>query len=323
MSHHHSAHSHSHEHPTGKLRLAVSLFLTLGFVGVELFMGLRANSLALLTDAVHNLTDAIALVLSLLAVYWAAKPSHSRKTFGYHRAGILVALANSLVLVFISAGVIYESVNRLDGQRTVEADPIIWVSLAALMVNGLCAWLLSQGSQHDLNLRSTFLHFLGDVLAAFGALAAGIGIRYTGAAWLDPAAAIFISALIIWSAWAIVSESLDILMEATPVDIDLEQMVEKMTAAQGISGIHHLHVWSLSRQRRFLAAHLVVEEMSLGQAERLREEVQQLLRHEFRIQHATLQIEFEPVTCELTLYGAPESIGTHPSPVTADESHSN
>ena len=240
-----TTHSHSHtSSSTNSNRLALALGLTLAFVFVEAGAGFFANSLALLTDAAHNLTDVLALALSWQALRLAARPARADNTFGHHRAGILAALVNSTTLVLISLGVFYEAIQRFSETRPVNSGILVGVGLLALLVNGLTAWMVHAGSQHDLNMKSAFVHLLGDVLATIGAVLAGVAISFTGWNWLDPLASIFIGVLILFNAWGIIKETIDILMEKTPRDIDMQQMITEMQAVPGVRGVHDLHVWS-------------------------------------------------------------------------------
>ncbi len=290
MSHHH-AHSHAEAAPRTRLRLALALGLTLAFVGVEAVAGWRAHSLALLTDAIHNLTDVAALALSWFALNLAERPAHAGKTFGYHRVGILAALVNSTTLAFIAAGISFEAWHRLQSPEAVSAPLLMGVGSAALVVNALTAWLVSHGADHDLNLRSAFLHLMGDVLSTLGAILAGVGIYFTGHDWLDPLASLLIAVLILWNAWLIVRETVDILLESTPRDIEMSTMVRDFMQVPGVLGVHDLHVWSLSRSLRLMSAHVIVDDLPLRQANRIRAELADLLAHEYGIIHSTFQLE--------------------------------
>jgi cobalt-zinc-cadmium efflux system protein len=291
---HHHSHHDIHAGPDGKqtrLRLMLSLVITLGFVGVEVIAGTMADSLALLTDAAHNVTDVLALALSWYAVHLADRPAHAGKTYGYHRVGILAALVNSTTLAFIAAGICFEAWQRFHSPAPVAADLLMGVGAIALVVNLITAWLVSHGAEHDLNLRSAFLHLMGDVLSTVGAILAGVGIYFTGLNWLDPLASVLIAGLILWNAWLIVREVVDILLESTPRDIEMSEMVRDLMQVEGVRGIHDLHVWSLSRNLRFLSAHILVDEMPLSAASLLRNRIVELVEHHYGVHHATLQFE--------------------------------
>src|SRR3972149_2848037 len=260
-------HSHSHfrdlADQTTK-RLALSLGLTAGFVVVEIIAGIIGNSLALLTDAAHNFTDVIALGLSWYAVKLATQPAHAGKTFGYHRAGILVALINSTTLVLIALGIFYEAYRRIISPSEVNAPILIGVGIIAFIINAGTAWLVKRGSEHDLNLRSTFLHLMGDVMSTLGAVIAGVIILFTNWNWLDPLVSVLIGVFILWNAWGILRQSIHILLESTPESIDLDSMVEILLKVDGVRGVHDLHVWSINESLRALSAHIVTDDISIS-----------------------------------------------------------
>ena len=196
------------------------------FVFVEIAAGIFSNSLALLTDAAHNFTDVLALALSWWALRLTSQPANQNKTYGYHRAGILAALANSTTLVVIALGIFFEAYRRFINPPEVQADVLIGVGVVAVIINVVTALLVRRGAEHDLNIRSAFLHLMGDVLSTVGAVIAGVVIRYTDWNWLDPLVSVLIGFLILWSAWTIVREAIDILMEGTPTDIDMDAMIQ-------------------------------------------------------------------------------------------------
>jgi len=273
--------------------LALSLGITLAFVVVEILAGFFANSLALLTDAAHNFTDVLALALTGWALWVTTKPAHAGKTYGYHRAGILVALVNSTTLALIALGIFYEAYKRFIEPPVVKADVLIGVGAVAVVVNLGTALLVRRGAEHDLNLKSAFLHLMGDVLSTVGAVAAGILIRFTGLDWIDPLVSLFIGLLILWNAWGIVRESVDILMESTPNDIDLPKLVADVMGVDGVSGVHDLHVWSISQGLRTLSAHILTGDIPISEGAAIQAAVSELLSHKYGITHATLQLECE------------------------------
>jgi cobalt-zinc-cadmium efflux system protein len=272
-------------------RLALSLGITLVFVVVEILAGVFANSLVLLTDAAHNFTDVLALALTWWALWITIKPANSGKTYGYHRAGILVALVNSTTLVLIALGIFYEAWKRFVTPPEVEANILITVGVAAVIVNLVTALLVRRGSEHDLNLRSAFLHLMGDVLSTLGAVIAGIIIRFTGWNWLDALVSVLIGFLILWNAWSILRESVQILMESTPADIDMDALQRDMLAVEGVRSVHDLHVWSITRSLRTLSAHLITDDVPVSVGAKIQVAVGQVLAHHYGITHATLQLE--------------------------------
>lgn len=289
-------HNHTHTHfndLTQKTvrRLALSLSITLVFVFVEIAAGIFSNSLALLTDAAHNFTDVLALALSWWALRLTSQPPNQKKTYGYHRAGILAALANSTTLVVIALGIFYEAYRRFINPPEVQADVLIGVGMVAVIINVVTALLVRRGAEHDLNIRSAFLHLMGDVFSTVGAVIAGVIIHYTDWNWLDPFVSVLIGLLILWSAWNIVREAIDILMEGTPTDIDMETMIQDITSVEGVRGVHDLHVWSITRSMRTLSAHLVTDDMDISKGASIQSKVNEVLFHRYNVNHATLQLE--------------------------------
>ena len=296
-----SSASHAHTHFQGAARqvasrLALALFITLAFVLVEAAAGFFANSLALLTDAAHNLTDVIALALSWYAVRLTLQPSNSQNTYGYHRAGILIALLNSTTLVIISLGIFYEAYQRFLSPPDVKAGVMVIVGLLALIVNLVTALLVRQGSEHDLNLRSAFVHLMSDVVSTIGAVVAGVIIYFTQADWLDPFVSVLIGVLILYNAWGIVRETVEILLEATPRDLDMDTMVEDIKQVDGVLGVHDLHVWSLTQSLRTMSAHILTEDVPISRGAVIQSRVNELVSNHYNIAHATLQLE--TVDCE-------------------------
>jgi cobalt-zinc-cadmium efflux system protein len=285
-------HFHMDEDAQGiSLRLALSAGLTVCLVAAEIVAGLFANSLALLTDAAHNATDVLALGLSWYAVRLALRPAHSGKTYGYHRAGILAALVNSTTLVLVALGIFYEVYRRISAPPEVRAGVLAAVASAAFVINLAAALLLRRGSERDLNLRSVFVHLLGDVFSTLGAAVAGVAIALTGWSGWDALAGALIGVLILWNAWGILRATIHILLESTPEDIDVERMLADVLRVEGVRGVHDLHVWSITREMRSLSAHILVGEMTVRESAAVQIAVGTLLCDKYGIQHSTLQME--------------------------------
>jgi cobalt-zinc-cadmium efflux system protein len=272
-------------------RLSLSLFLTLAFVFIEAAAGIFANSLALLTDAAHNLTDVIALGLTWFAVRITTQPANAQKTYGYHRAGILVALLNSTTLVLISLGIFYEAYHRFINPPEVQSGILIGVGLVAVVINLVTALLVHRGSQNDLNLRSTFVHLMGDVLSTVGAVIAGVIIYFTNANWLDPLVSVLIGFLILYNAWGILRDAVDILLEATPRDVDIKNMVDDIVQVDGVLGVHDIHVWSLTQSLRTMSAHILTQDLPISSGVNIQRQINEIVFHRYHIAHATLQLE--------------------------------
>jgi cobalt-zinc-cadmium efflux system protein len=274
-------------------RLSLSLFITAAFVLVEVAAGILGNSLALLTDAAHNFTDVIALGLSWYALRIASRPAHAGKTFGYHRVGILVALVNSTSLMLIALGIFYEAWRRFVSPPEVNAPILIGVGAVAFVVNMVTAWLVKKGSENDLNLRSAFLHLVGDVLSTLGAVVAGVMILFTGWNWLDPLVSALIGFFILWNAWGILRQTIHILLESAPENVDVPQMVADIRAVGGVRDIHDLHVWSINENLRMLSAHVVTDDISIGEGRIIQQSINEMLARGYNIHHVTLQLECE------------------------------
>jgi len=288
------SHTHSHLHDAAQQstkRLSISLFLTLVFVFIEAAAGFFSNSLALLTDAAHNLTDVIALALSWFAIRITSRPANERKTYGYHRVGILVALVNSTTLVLISLGIFYEAWQRFISPPEVKSTVLIGVGLIAVIINIVTAMLVHKGSDSDLNLRSAFVHLMGDVLSTIGAVIAGVIIYFTDANWLDPLVSVLIGILILYNAWGILRDAVDILLEAKPRDVDAKQLVDDMLEVDGVLGVHDLHIWSLTQNLRTMSAHVLTNNMSIGEGAEIQHQINEIVYHRYNIAHATLQLE--------------------------------
>lgn len=291
-----NTHNHSHSHfgdiaRQTSSRLGLSLVLTLGFVFIEAAAGIIGNSLALLTDAAHNLTDVIALSLSWYAIKLTSQPANGRKTYGYHRAGILVALLNSTTLVLISLGIFYEAYRRFMDPPEVQSGILISVGIIAVVINLVTALLVKKGSEHDLNIRSAFLHLMGDVLSTIGAVIAGVIIFFTGANWLDPLVSVLIGFLILYNAWGILRDAVDILLEATPRDIDTGRLVQDVQQVEGVLGVHDLHIWSITQNLRTMSAHILTNDLPISVGAEVQRQINEIVYHRYNIAHATLQLE--------------------------------
>jgi len=284
--------SHAHPHQTTN-RLALSLGLTAAFVVVEISAGIFGNSLALLTDAAHNFTDVIALGLSWYALRIATQPAHAGKTFGYHRVGILVALVNSTTLILIALGIFYEAWKRFLSPPEVDSVILIGVGALAFIINLVTAWMVKSGSEHDLNLRSAFLHLMGDVMSTLGAVIAGVIIAFTQWNWLDPLVSVLIGGFILWNAWTILRQSIHILLESTPESIDMDSMVDDLLKVDGVRDVHDLHVWSINESVRALSAHIITDDVLVSAGLPIQHELNELLKRKYNIRHATLQLECE------------------------------
>jgi cobalt-zinc-cadmium efflux system protein len=291
--HAHASH-HGNERATRILRF--SLVVTLAYIVLLVVAGIRSHSLALLSEAGHNLSDFFALLLSLIAVYLQSRPPSATKTYGYHRAGVLAALANAASLVAVSVLIFYEAFKRLQNPQQVHAEVMIGVAAAGVVMNGVIAFLLYRTGR-DVNLRSAFLHEIGDTLSTAAVIAGGWAILATGQNWIDSALSFGIGALILWSGFGIVRETLNILLEGTPRGIKLERVEAAIREIDGVNDVHDLHVWNLGSETRALSCHISIADIPPSASERILRDVRGCLHTEFHIDHTTIQ--FEHAVCEV------------------------
>jgi cobalt-zinc-cadmium efflux system protein len=274
--------------------LSFSLVATLAYVVVTLVAGIRAHSLALLSEAGHNASDFLALLLSFAAVYFQTRPATDSKTFGYQRAGVLAAFINAATLLIISVWIGIEAVHRLSAPVAVQPRLMMIVAAAGVIMNGVIAALL-WGVARDVNLRSAFLHMAGDTLSTAAVIVGGAGILFTGKNWIDPVLSLVIAALIFWSSLGIVRETLNILLEGTPHGCSLPEIRAGMEAVEGVVNVHDLHVWSLGSQSRALACHVCIPDIPPSESACILVNLNHVLKGHFGIVHATIQ--FEHVGC--------------------------
>ncbi len=292
---------HVHAAPTGpgakrtQSVLRFSLVATLAYVVVTLVAGLRAHSLALLSEAGHNVSDFLALLLSFVAVYFQTRPADNLKTFGYQRAGVLAAFINAATLIVISGWIAVEAVHRLSVPVAVHPKIMMYVAAAGVLMNGVIAALL-WGVARDVNMRSAFLHMAGDTLSTAAVIAGGAGILFTGQYWIDPVLSLLIAALILWTSFGIVGETLNILLEGTPRGVSLSDIRLGMEDVEGVVNVHDLHVWSLGSQSRALACHVTIADIPPSESACILVKLNHVLRDHFHISHTTIQ--FEHVGCE-------------------------
>jgi cobalt-zinc-cadmium efflux system protein len=272
----------------GRLRLALGL--TLAILLIEFAGGLISHSLALLSDAGHVLTDVFALGLAWFAVEQSRRPADQRRSYGYQRVGILAALLNSVTLVVIVIAIAVEAVRRLISPEPVQGGTVIVTALAAIAINTFVILSLRTGGR-NLNLRSALLHVTGDVAASAGVVVGGIVILLAGWLYIDPILSLAIAALIAYGAWGIVRESVNLLMEGTPPEIDIAAVTKQITRTPKVVGVHDLHVWALSSDQLALSCHVVVDDISLADAEHVVRDLEHRLCDAFAIGHTTIQVE--------------------------------
>jgi cobalt-zinc-cadmium efflux system protein len=291
---------HMHAAPAGRNQsqstrktqsvLRISLIATLAYVVVTFVAGLHAHSLALLSEAGHNVSDFLALLLSFAAVYFQSRPADDQRTFGYQRAGVLAAFLNAGTLVAISLWIGVEAVHRLSAPVAVQPRLMMVVAAAGVLMNGIIAALL-WGVARDVNMRSAFLHMAGDTLSTAAVIAGGAGILLTGQNWIDPVLSLIIAALILWSSSGIVRETLNILLEGTPRGINLLEICTQVEAVTGVINVHDLHVWNIGSQSRALACHVTIDDIPPSESAAILGQINHILKDHFDICHSTIQFE--------------------------------
>jgi cobalt-zinc-cadmium efflux system protein len=294
---HAHAHGHSHGHaghvhpPMSPAVLAWAMAATLGLVLAEVFGGLLGHSVALLNDAVHNLSDVPALGISWLAMRWAQRPADSEKTYGYRRAGVLAAFTNAVCLVLLSLWLGWEAIDRLRSPVAVVESWMIWTSVAALAVNGGITLALVRG-RHDLNVRSILVHNFGDALSNVAIIIGAVVIGYTGWHWVDPVLGLAIGLLVLWSSMGILRESAHILLEGRPKELQIEEVARAILKhIDGVVEVHDMHIWSLGGNEIALSCHARIPDMHMDQCESVLVAIKELLARDFSIGHVTIQLE--------------------------------
>ncbi len=278
--------------------LQVSLAVTIFYVLLLVVAGIRSHSLALLSEAGHNFSDFLALLLSLVAVYLEGRPPSVTKTYGYRRAGVLAALVNALSLVVVSFFIFYEAFQRIKHPEHVRAGVMIVVAAAGVVMNGVIVLMLWRSGRNgqDVNLRSALLHEVGDTLSTAAVIVGGLIIFLTGQYWVDAALSFGIGMLILWSSFGIVRETLNILLEGTPRGMSLEAVQSEMLKVEGVSDVHDLHLWSIGSENHALSAHVKIADMATSESDSILREINEKLGRGFGIHHTTLQLEH--VICE-------------------------
>lgn len=294
-----------------KLRLALGL--TIGILLVEAAGGLLSHSLALLSDAGHVLTDVFALGLAWFAVEQSKRPADRQRSYGYQRVGILAALINAVTLIVIVLAIAFEAVRRLAAPQPVQGGIVIATALVGIAINTFVLLNL-RGQGRNLNLRAALLHVTGDVAASAAVVVSGVVILLTGWLYIDPLLSLGIAALIAWGAWGIVRETVNLLMEGTPADIDLAAVTRVIMGTPRVTGVHDLHVWALSPESVALSTHIVVDDISLGDAEHVVRDLEHRLCDGFSIGHTTIQVE-SCHPCGEIHHGAGEHNHPHEHPI--------
>ena len=291
--HSHGAHGHGHSHaiPTDgiNLRMGIAVGLNVLFVLVEGGFGFVSNSVALIADAGHNLSDVLGLVCAWTAMYLGRRPRGARFTYGLGRSSVLAALANAVLLLLACGAIAWEAAIRVASPPVVAGGTVMIVAAVGIVLNGICAWLLHAGSHGDLNRRSAYLHMLGDAAVSAGVLVSGLLIMVTGWNRLDPIISLIVVAVILLSTWRLLRDSLHLSLDGVPSSVNSTAVLSFLSDQRGVTDVHDLHIWALSTTNVALTAHLVVPDR--GAEDSLIESLTPKLKHRFQIHHATLQIE--------------------------------
>jgi cobalt-zinc-cadmium efflux system protein len=291
-------HSHAVHHHRAGGSLKTALTITATFLVAEFMGALYTNSLALLADAGHMLTDVAALSLSLFAIRFAGRRATPRMTYGFHRVEILAALVNGVFLVLVALYIFYEAFNRIKTPEVVKADWMLVVAVIGLLANLTSAWVLFGKHHESLNVRGAFFHVLTDALGSLGAIVASIAILVGGYTLADPLISVVVAVLILWSSWIVIRDAVDILLEGTPAHINIVSLREQLCGVNGVGSVHDLHVWTLTSGVLAMSCHIVAENESYNRTDLLAR-VNGVAKERFRIDHTTIQIEEGNITQEL------------------------
>jgi len=286
-------HSSGHSHPSQQMAsgvLAGAVAATFVLVVAELVGGYLGHSISLVSDALHNLSDIPTMLISWIALHWAARPADHERTYGYQRAGILAAFTNGILLVLVSLGLFYEAFERFLHPAPVHEGWMIGVSILALAINGGITLALVR-SRRDLNLRAILIHNFGDAISNIAILAGAFAIRFTGAQWLDPLLGVAIAALVLWSTKGLLQESGNILLEGLPKGIRLESVARSILKVKGIQEVHDIHVWTIGTDMVALSCHVRIPDMHMDESEKILQAICGCLEQDFHITHITVQFE--------------------------------
>jgi cobalt-zinc-cadmium efflux system protein len=286
----------SHNHDTKQVslpKLVFTIILNLIITIAQFVGGIISGSLALISDAIHNLSDTVSVILAWLAQVLSRKPSTLKSTFGYKRAEILAAFINSIALIAISVYLIFEAIERLLDPQPVDAKWMFWLGLLGLVANGISVLILEREKNKNLNIKAAYLHLLGDALTSLAVIAGAVLIWFFNIVWVDAVVTIIIGLYLLIHTWKLLKESVTILMQMTPAEIDISKIETRLQQIEGLKNIHHIHVWNLTDKLLHFECHLNLEEdLQVSQTSGIFEHVRQILHDEFDIEHVTIQFEF-------------------------------
>lgn len=290
---HAHGHAHGHTHSANKKTLLISFIIIAGYMVIEVIGGLITNSLALLSDAGHMLSDAISLGIALMAFRVGEKAADYSKTYGYRRFEILAAVLNGATLVLIAVFIFYEAIQRFQNPPQIASTGMLIVASVGLLVNMLVAWIMMRGGdvEENLNMRGAYLHVISDMLGSVGAISAALLIMFLDWGWADPLASVIVAVLILRSGYQVSKSGLHVLMEGTPQNVDMDHIIQTIQDTEGIESIHDLHVWSITSGLHALSCHAVVcDQMSIAESECILQQIEHELEHQ-NIHHVTIQLE--------------------------------
>jgi len=290
-------HGHSHGPASFDRAFAIGTILNIGIVATELIFGYLAHSLALMADAVHNVSDVAGLLLAWGATWLSRRGPTSRRTYGYRRASILAALGNAALLLVASGGIAVEAIRRFAEPQQLEAGTVIWVATLAIVLNGAVALMFMRGRHHDLNIRGAFLHMLADAAVSLGVVVAALLTVWTGWLWIDPAISLGIAIFVLWAGWGLARSSVNLALDAIPESVDRGRVEAYLTGLPGVAEVHDLHIWAMSTTETALTVHLVRPHAGIDDG--FIASVCECLDRDFRIHHATVQIEHCREACRL------------------------
>lgn len=289
------AHTHEHHHHHASAADAslknvyiIAIVLNLGFVAVEAIVGLICNSLGLISDAGHNLSDVLSLILALVAFKLATSKSNGRFTYGYRKSSVLISLLNAVILLVAVGAIVMESIEKFSSPAAINGAAVSWTAGIGILINGFTAWMLMKRQKHDINTKGAYLHMLADTLVSVGVLVSGIVISFTGWNFIDPVISLVIAGVILVSTWNLLSESIKMSIDAAPEGIDVNELKESMETVEGVTEVHHIHVWPISTTETALTAHIVMPDVA--KCEEINARLRTMLV-EKGIRHSTLEAE--------------------------------
>lgn len=281
----------SHFHSQKKLGLIIILNVLITIA--QVIGGVISGSLALISDALHNLSDALAVILAWIAGYLAVKPRTGRSSFGFQRAEILAAFINALVLIAISVYLLIEAIKRFVHPEVVDPEWMFWLGLLGMAANGISVFILHGGRKENINVRAAYLHLMGDMLTSVAVVAGSVFIYTLGWYWIDPLVTLLISTYLMVHTWSILKESVEILMQMSPAGLDISEVGKALTEVEGVQGVHHIHIWKLSDTKIHFEGHVVLPaDMMISETAAIHHRMKQLLKERYKIQHVTFQFEY-------------------------------